>query len=402
MDRQEITNKAISLFDKNPYIILNWGTGVGKSAAAIKLLQHSNPSKILLLVAETPHKKNWQEEFNKWGPEIEKRVTIECYASLKKYTDTTWDVIVLDEGHHSNSDLRLECLSSITTSSVIVLSATLPIEVESNLSRVFKHTFTKYSIPLQQAIELGILPKPYIYLVPLTLQQGEYTETIQESWGKGKKIPIIAPFERSYFYLGRKHRFPSVDLTISCNQFQKYNYLTNKLEHFKRQYLMTRKEYLKNKWLQYGSLRKRVLAEFKTPLLKQLLEKVKNKKYICFCGSIEQAEILDKDHAIHSKNPLSFKLIDQFNTGEVSHLLAVNMLQEGQNLSNIELGIIAQLDGQERAFIQKFGRSLRAETPVQIILYFKNTRDEEYLDKALESIDPAYVQEVENIFEIFN
>lgn len=78
MDRQEITNKAISLFDKNPYIILNWGTGVGKSAAAIKLLQHSNPSKILLLVAETPHKKNWQEEFNKWGPEIEKKVTIEC------------------------------------------------------------------------------------------------------------------------------------------------------------------------------------------------------------------------------------------------------------------------------------------------------------------------------------
>lgn len=402
MDRQEITNKAISLFDKNPYIILNWGTGVGKSAATIKLLQHSNPSKILLLVAETPHKKNWQEEFNKWGPEIEKRVTIECYASLKKYTNTAWDVIVLDEGHHSNSDLRLEYLSSITTSSVIVLSATLPIEVESNLSRVFKHTFTKYSIPLQQAIELGILPKPYIYLVPLTLQQGEYTETIQESWGKGKKVPIIVPFEKSYFYLGRKKLFPSVALTISCNQFQKYNYLTNKLEHFKRQYLMTRKEYLKNKWLQYGSLRKRVLAEFKTPLLKQLLERVKNKKYICFCGSIEQAEILDKDHAIHSKNPLSFKLIDQFNTGEISHLLAVNMLQEGQNLSNIELGIIAQLDGQERAFIQKFGRSLRAETPIQIILYFKNTRDEEYLDKALESIDPTYVQEVENIFEIFN
>lgn len=275
-------------------------------------------------------------------------------------------------------------------------------EVESNLSRVFNHTFTKYSISLQQAIELGILPKPYIYLVPLTLQQGEYTETIQESWGKGKRIPITVPFEKSYLYLGRKQLFPSVDLTISCNQFQKYNYLTNKLEYFKRQYLMTRKEYLKNKWLQYGSLRKRVLAEFKTPLLKQLLERVKNKKYICFCGSIEQAEILDKDHAIHSKNSLSFKLIDQFNTGEISHLLAVNMLQEGQNLSNIELGIIAQLDGQERAFIQKFGRSLRAETPIQIILYFKNTRDEEYLDKALESIDPTYVQEVEDIFEIFN
>lgn len=39
-------------------------------------------------------------------------------------------------------------------------------------------------------------------------------------------------------------------------------------------------------------------------------------------------------------------------------------------------------------------RSLRAIDPVQYILYYKNTKDEEYLQKALENINRDYVQEI--------
>ena len=67
------------------------------------------------------------------------------------------------------------------------------------------------------------------------------------------------------------------------------------------------------------------------------------------------------------------------------------MLQEGMNLTDIQVGVIIQLDGEERAFIQKFGRTLRAESPEQYIIYYKGTRDEEYLKKALESIDEKYI-----------
>ena len=70
------------------------------------------------------------------------------------------------------------------------------------------------------------------------------------------------------------------------------------------------------------------------------------------------------------------------------------MLQEGQNLTDIEVGIIVQLDGKERSFIQRFGRSLRAEDPVQYIFYYKNTRDEEYLNNVLEGISEEYIQEL--------
>ncbi len=76
------------------------------------------------------------------------------------------------------------------------------------------------------------------------------------------------------------------------------------------------------------------------------------------------------------------------------------MLQEGQNLVDIEVGVIVQLDGQERAFIQKFGRSLRATDPVQFIFYYRGTRDEEYLENVLEGIDKDYVVEIETLDEI--
>ena len=59
------------------------------------------------------------------------------------------------------------------------------------------------------------------------------------------------------------------------------------------------------------------------------------------------------------------------------------------------MGIIVQLDGKERLFIQKFGRSMRAEDPVSFVFYYKNTQDEVYLKNALENIDPKYVQHLD-------
>ena len=95
-------------------------------------------------------------------------------------------------------------------------------------------------------------------------------------------------------------------------------------------------------------------------------------------------------------------VIDSFNTKQIDSLFAVGMLQEGQNLTDIEAGIIVQLDGQERAFVQKFGRSLRADDPVQFIFYYKDTRDMDYLDNVLEGINNEYITEVDNLvdFEI--
>ncbi len=62
------------------------------------------------------------------------------------------------------------------------------------------------------------------------------------------------------------------------------------------------------------------------------------------------------------------------------------MAQEGLNLTDIEVCIIVQLDGEIRGFLQKVGRSLRGKDPKVYILYVENTKDEEYLRKALDEI----------------
>ena len=91
----------------------------------------------------------------------------------------------------------------------------------------------------------------------------------------------------------------------------------------------------------------------------------------------------------------SLNTINDFNEKKINSLFAIGMLQEGQNLVDIQAGIIVQLDGQERAFIQKSGRVYRAEDPIQCIFYYKNTRDEEYLNKAIENIDASFIYKKE-------
>ena len=76
------------------------------------------------------------------------------------------------------------------------------------------------------------------------------------------------------------------------------------------------------------------------------------------------------------------------------------MLQEGQNLNDIKAGVIIQLDGKERAFIQKFGRILRSDSPQQFIFYYKNTKDVDYLNNIIEDIDSNYITEINNLLTL--
>ena len=125
-------------------------------------------------------------------------------------------------------------------------------------------------------------------------------------------------------------------------------------------------------------------------------ETLEGKKYICFCTNISQAEVLGGANAIHSEKKSSNQaIIDSFNEGSINSLFAVGMLQEGQNLNGIQAGVIVQLDGKERAFIQKFGRSMRAEDPIQYIFYYRYTQDEKWMKNVLEGIDQNFIKEYE-------
>lgn len=404
MTHQDLRDDALRLIKYNKNVVLQWCTGSGKSRAAIEMANYIQDKekegniKVLLVVAEVAHKSNWEKELATWKFKSND-LTIECYASLPKYKNSYWDLIIFDEAHHLGTDLKIDILSSIITDYVILLSATLPEQTLNAIVNIFGE-FVISKLSLRTAIENNILPEPKVYLIPLALDNVKLDYTITEEWGKKEYRKFYkCKFHERWQYLKNKSKYPNVTLEISCTQQQKYSYLTEQFEYYKRLFLRTRQEFTKNKWLQMGSQRKRFLGESKTNAVKTLIEKIKDKRFICFCSSIEQAEELGGVNAIHSKKDNSLSIIDSFNNKQINNLFAVGMLQEGQNLTNIEAGIIVQLDGQERAFIQKFGRSLRADDPIQFIFYYKNTRDEEYLSNVLEGIDKEYIINIDNLMD---
>lgn len=405
ISKESLQQKAVERILKMRNMVLQWPTGLGKSKAAIDIInciEALTPVryKVLLVVAEIAHKNNWIEEFHKFNTVVPDSVVIETYASLKNHKGEKYSLIVLDEGHHVGSDLRLDILSTIVADYVLVLSATFPDEILYSLESIYG-IFDRYRISLQEVIDWGILPKPDIYLIPMELDDKNYNQIIKEEWGSKKKREFFKVlYPDRWDYLSHKKKYPNVTLEISCTELQKYVYITSKMEFWRDHYFRTRSEMSKNKWLQMGSARKRYLGELKTSKARELLSLVESKRFVCFCASIEQAEELGGNNSIHSKKSGALNTIEDFNSKKINSLFAVGMIQEGQNLVDIDVGIIVQLDGKERAFIQKTGRALRAKEPSIFILYYKGSRDEEYLENALENINSEYVFKVLDLNEI--
>lgn len=397
MTKEELQENAICSLINDKRLILQWATSLGKGYTAVRAVSRIKPEKALLVVAETLHKDNWRKEFADFGAEyLYDRMTVECYASLKNYRDTVWDLIIFDEAHHLGSDLRMDILQSLKAERVLALSATLSDASLVSLLNITFGTFKISSISIQSAIENNWLPEPKIFTIPLKLSTSGYTETIVEEWGNAKKrIRYECTWEQRWAYLkNKKTLYPNATLIIHCTQYQKYSYLSEQFEFWKKRYFVLKNEAIKAKWLQFGTKRKVFMGSLKTDIVRRFLTTISDKKFICFCTNIEQADILGGNNAIHSKSKTNDSVLNDFNNNKIKNLFVVGMAQEGQNLAGIEVGVLVQLDGKERAFIQKFGRAMRAEDPVQYIFYFKDTRDEEYLKNVLEGINPAYIKEL--------
>lgn len=367
-------------------VILKWATGVGKSKMAIDLVNYvsDTTSRALFVVAEKSHIQNWKDEFLKWGLK-DMDITIICYASLHKFRNEKVDILVLDEGHHAFTEKRKDILSSLDADYVFMLSATLSYQKVSELEEIYGKFITS-TVTLREAIKKDILPDPKVNIIEMELDNTTPNQEIH--YLKGRNLPVITWEERS------KYIYKKIPCIIKCTERQKYIYLTSDMEYWKERFQRSGNPFHQNRWVNLGSQRKRFLGELKTEKVKSLISSFKkNKRFICFCASVTQAEELDKKMTISSRKSSKFNqaTIDAFNKKAINRLYAVGMATEGLNLTDIQAGIIVQLDGKERLFIQKFGRSMRAEDPVSYIFYYKDTQDEKYLKNALENIEEKFI-----------
>lgn len=374
MTREEVNNLALSKIDGTKCLILELITGMGKTKVAIDLMNHicdrvfrndNSPTSILILVAKIVHKQTWLDEMKKWGGIKSDYITIECYESLKNYENSRFDVVVADEMQHL-SEARLEVLNTISINEAFIgLSATIKRDMRDYFINNYDAKVIKCG--LREAVEDEVLPEPTVYLIPLTLDTTKFTYKIKK--------------------FGRD---------IITTQKGYYDTVSSLIDWYKSKYFNSRNERMKNLWLSTAGKRLKWCAEQKEALVLSLLDKFRNYKTLTFCSSIEQSERLGK-YNITSKNKSSIKNLEMFNANKIKHITACNILNEGVNLTNCKVGIFCNLNSSEIIVKQRVGRILRHKSPVIIIPYFENTREEELVQKMIEEYDKDSIIIVDSI-----
>ena len=365
-----------------------------KSLMGMDLCLRDNPQSILIVVPRVVLIQNWKNEFKKWGNDgYLDRVTFSTYAGLHKVPNIRrhFNCVILDEAHHVTPRVQ-DLLTYITYDKIIMLSATVKRDLKYDLKDMFPDLYC-YKVNMKEAIENEVLPDPMVYLLPLTLDSRYNSEKIVKH--SSGRTSVTCSYKDRWNYLRNKN----IKLTIECTQLQKSVEMNNEINFWKDKYMRTRNEIFKNKWLHLAGQRLKWLSNLKNPIMLNLLALFKNERVLTFCNSIDQTIELGRN-CINSKNKDAVKVLESFNKGEIRHITACNMLNEGMNLSNCRIGVYANLNSSEIIIKQRLGRILRHEKPVIVIPFYKGTREEELVAKMLEDYNPQLIHTIENITDI--
>lgn len=390
MTREEVKKEILDI--PNKHIILELPTSFGKTKMAIERLKTINKKdKILIVIPRLVLIENWKEEFIKWNrKDLINNITFTTYVSFPKHIDN-WDVVIFDECQHLSTRCQ-EAISKYTINNNIFLSATIKNELKTSLKILISDIYF-YKISMKEAIEEEILPDPKVFLLPMKLNNEFPTETIiKNPKGKGN---IESSWATRWQYLKQKQ----YKVTIKCTQKQYLDDLNSQIEYWKTRYMRSRNEIFRNKWLKLSGDRLKWLSDKKNYMVRVILHLLSNERTLTFCNSINQTKELG-EYCINSKNKESDKILQDFNEGKIKHITSCNMLNEGINLTNCRVGIYANLNSSDIIIKQRLGRILRHKNPVIIIPYYKNTREEELVQKMLEDYNPELIKIVNNPYEI--
>lgn len=377
-NRENVLNEILQL--KCKQLLLELPTGYGKSKIALTILkdrlEQKNSylnKKILIVIPKNCLINNWNDEIKKWLPIqyetlIKNHITYTTYVSLPKYAGY-WDMVIFDEGHHL-TERCIEALQSFTIDNILFLSATVKRNMKWNLRKLYPKIYI-YKIRTREAIDNEVLPDPHVILIPLKLDDINNTE-----------IKTIRKTKKQY----------------PCTPREYYDDISRLIEWWKGK-AMYGNQAFKNIWLHHAGERIKWLSKQKTTIVSEILKKLSNYRTLTFCSSIEQAEHLGKN-SIHSKKKESQEILEKFNKGKIKHITSVQVLDEGVNLTNCQIGIYANLNSSERIVKQRLGRILRHKNPVIIIPFYLNTRDEEIVKQMIQDYNPNLIKVVYTIKNI--
>lgn len=378
--RDELQSLCLNLQSKQ-FVLLEWATRTGKMLGGL----NCTTGKTLIVTPTHLINSMWQEKCS--------HKTI-CYASLHKELNE-YDTVVLDEAQHCSPrviGLLDAWLKNNPKLRLVLLSATIPYEVKLWWKRLKGFQWT---IDLQQAVDWGIIPAPQIVCVGLSLRSDKRVHLYYKGRDK-KKQNLVVQYKSKEFWDSIRDK--SVNLLIQCTEVEWFEMINNDIDYWKKlsddPNSKVNGQIISNRINMLGNERKKMFSQLKNRYIRKITEhfKLEDKRVIYFCNDIPQAEWLDERYAVHSKKKGSDSLVDDFNEGKVNKLVGIRCLDEGISLYGVDAAVIIQTSGSDIQNIQRTGRSLLSTTPLIIVLYYKGTRDEEYVKKFVNQFNSDYIQ----------
>lgn len=358
MTRDELQATAARRLHQDKRLICQWATGTGKTGVALNFLRE-HPCPTLVLVPEKDNIKNWYAEFEKFGISM-LGVEIACYASIHKYEGTSWGLLVIDEAPHADTELKEYFFSTICADHVLALGAYLRDEEKETLRRIYGD-FTIWTINLKASINAGFIPSPSIRVIHMELDN------------------------RNRKYHTKYGPFTAMEL---------YSDINSQVKDAVAAYNSQPTEWAKITMQRLGAERKRILGRLKEDSVARVCKELckKNRRFICFCSSIDSAKKLGGELAYTSMTPKSQKILERFNNHEINQLYVVGKLIEGQNLNDIECGILGSIGASNRITIQSIGRVMRSDNPIIYVPVIDNTKDESFLYTVTNNVPKEYIK----------
>jgi superfamily II DNA or RNA helicase len=356
------TGKSKIAVDEATELYLNWSMGI--------------PDPIILLVVPTEKLRdnNWEAEFEKWNAKTAySGLQRYCYASLNKVRDQVIDLVILDEGH-SLTEHNSQFFLNNSIKRVLMLSATPPDAKAKEGTDVKKVALfkqfrikTDFYYPLDQARKDGLVADYELWVVRTQLDN---VDKYIEAGPKAKR-----------FYQ---------------TELERYKFLTKMIQKFAmmKNFIMLKVKSLERMRLIANSIEK-------LDVCKRLLEKCAGNRILVFGGSIDQIEKLMPGQVYHSKSgKAGHAYLAQFMAEEVDVCGTVAAANEGLNIPNLDIGLIAQISSDSRSLVQRIGRCIRARPDpnhksIVFIVIAKGTQDEKWLEAAFEGMDKSIINYID-------
>lgn len=347
------------IFKYSGHGIIALATGVGKTKIAIEYLVQEEKKKILWIVPKQSHRDDTiRDEFEKWGylDYYNKHVETICYKSIHKLFNNYYDQIILDEGHNI-TELNSTFFDQNHCESVLMLTATVPTEPEK--VDIINHLKLEiiHSISVSEAEKLGLISPYEIILYPCKLDR--YS---QDSLAGSKNKRFYTTEYKNYEYI-----------TGTINKLKALNKDVPFYLYLKRMHII-------------HNLKSKLRAA--TEILNNIH---KSKRVLVFCSNIKQAEALGIP-TFHSKTDKTNYY--KFNNKEINRLAVVKAINEGDNMTDVDIALIVQVDSKSRNYIQRQGRALRwrkgHESKI-IVIYSENTVDENWVIKSIKELDKEII-----------